>query len=180
MKLRFNESQIKEIASRYEYSRNEDKIIQMRELIQKKGFLNKEQLLLVAKWKSPRSAGHVKKNSNVYIEEVTSFAFSASDERSKIETLTILDGVAWPTASVLLHLFHRERYPILDFRALWSVGLDVPKQYKYSFWVPYVTFCRNMADNNEVSMRILDRALWQHSKEKQKGKPRSTGQPGFY
>jgi hypothetical protein len=168
MKLRFKESQIENIASRYEYSRNENLVLEMRELIQKNGFLNFEQLLLVAKWKSPRSAGHVKKNSNEYVKEVTSFAFSATDERAKIETLTILDGVWWPTASVLLHLFHTERYPILDFRALWSVGLEVPNQYKYSFWIPYVAFCRNIAEKNKVSMRVLDRALWQYSKENQK------------
>jgi len=168
MKLRFDETQIEKIANRYEYPQEENDLIELKEIILKQGHITKEQLMRVAKWKSPRSAGHVKKNSNAYVEEVTAFAFSAVDERSRIETLTILDGVSWPTASVLLHLFHKERYPMLDFRAVWSVGLEVPNQYKYSFWFPYVTFCRNIADKNKVSMRILDRALWQYSKESQK------------
>ena len=170
MKLRFDESQIENIANGYEYFREENHLIELRKQIQSKGHLNKEQLQLVARWKSPRSAGHVKKNSNEYVEEVTLFAFSAKDERSRIESLTILDGVSWPTASVLLHLFHKEPYPILDFRALWSAGLEVPKQYNFSFWKLYVAFCRDIADKNRVSMRILDRALWQYSKENQKPK----------
>ena len=59
-------------------------------------------------------------------------------------------------------------YPILDFRALWSVTLEVPKQYGFSFWWPYVEYCRrDLVSSSDVRMRILDRALWQYSKENQ-------------
>lgn len=168
MKLKFAESQIGDIAGRYPLPREEKELINLRENVEAKGELSKEQLKLVAKWKAPRSAGHVDKNSDEYVKEVTSFAFSAKNERTRIEALTILDGVSWPTASVLLHLYHKENYPILDFRALWSAGLAVPKHYSYSFWEPYVLFCRELAQRNDVSMRILDRAMWQYSKENQK------------
>ena len=168
MHLRFDESEIESIASRYEYPREEEDLIKLRKEILSTGNLDKEQLQMVAKWKSPRSAGHVNKNSNGYVEEVTSFAFSAKDERSRIEVLTILDGVSWPTASVLLHLFHADNYPILDFRAIWSARSGVPKQYDYLFWKSYVAFCREIAEKNNISMRILDRAMWQYSKENQK------------
>jgi len=168
MNLRFYESQIENIADRYEYTREENELIQLRSEIQRKGHLNKRQLQIVSKWKAPRSAGHVEKNTNDYIKEMTSFAFSTKNERARIEALTILDGVSWPIASVLLHFFYKDPYPILDFKALWSVNLEVPKQYKYSFWEPYVLFCRAIAERNGVSMRVLDRALWQYSKENQK------------
>ncbi len=168
MKLRFHESEITDIAKRYEYPREESELIQLRKEILEKGCLNKKQLQLVAKWKALRSAGHVKKNTNEYVKDITAFAFSTKNERSRIEVLTVLDGVSWPTASVLLHLFHKEPYPILDFRALWSVNLDVPTQYTFSFWQPYVLFCREISKRNKVSMRGLDRALWQYSKENQK------------
>ena len=95
-------------------------------------------------------------------------AFAATEERSRIELLTLLDGVSWPTASVILHLFHQDRYPLLDFRALWSIGLDVPSQYSFAFWWSYVEFCREVAQRNAIDMRTLDRALWQYSKENQK------------
>jgi hypothetical protein len=168
MKLRFHENEIKDIAKRYKYPWEESELIELRKEILKKGCLNKKQLQLVAKWKAPRSAGHVKKNTNEYVKDITAFAFSTKDERSRIEVLTVLDGVSWPTASVLLHLFHKEPYPILDFRALWSASLDVPKQYTFSFWQPYVLFCREISKRNKVSMRVLDRAMWQYSKENQR------------
>jgi hypothetical protein len=167
MKLRFNESSIVEWADKYEYARDEDSLLKMRPVIAKAGFITKAQLAVIANWKSPRSAGHTAGNQDSFVKEVTGWSFSASDERSRIEVLTLLDGVSWPTASVILHLFHRERYPILDFRALWSVKAEVPKQYSFDFWQEYVEFCRAIARKYSIDMRTLDRALWQYSKERQ-------------
>ena len=122
---------------------------------------------MVAKWKSARSAPRVLRNSEDYVREVTGFALTARDERARIEALTVLDGVLWPTASVVLHLFHADPYPILDFRALWSVSEKVPVQYTFPFWLRYVHFCRKLAEHHGVGMRVLDRALWQYSNVKQ-------------
>ena len=82
--------------------------------------------------------------------------------------LTLLDGVRWPTASVVLHFFHKDRYPIVDFRAPWSMSMDVPNQYSFDFWWKYAGYCRVMADRAHLDMRQLDQALWQYSKENQK------------
>ena len=168
MKLRFSETEIQSWAKKYEYPREEESLIKIRESVQRNGYLTKEQLKKVAHWKTPRSSGHVEKNEPNYVKEVTSWSFSSSGERSRIEVLTILDGVQWPTASVILHLFHKEKYPILDFRALWSVGVDAPAQYSFKFWWQYVQFCRSITERNSLDMRALDRALWQYSKENQK------------
>ena len=56
---------------------------------------------------------------------------------------------------------------LLDFRAIWSVSLDVPGQYSFDCWQLYVEFCRGVARAADVDMRTLDRALWQYSKENQ-------------
>lgn len=69
--------------------------------------------------------------------------------------------------SVILHLYYREQYPILDFRALWSLSVDVPGTYKFSFWWSYVEYCRGLAERTGFDMRTLDRALWQYSRENQ-------------
>jgi hypothetical protein len=74
-----------------------------------------------------------------------------------------LHGVSWPTASVFLHFAGRDRYPILDYRALWSLGIEKPIAYTFDFWWHYTLFCRKLADEAYVSMRTLDRALWQFS-----------------
>lgn len=165
--LRFEEDEIPEIARRYQYPISETALIEMKGAVLRRGHLTKDELSQVAYWKSPRSSGHVRKNSEEYVSEVTWFALGTECERARIESLTLLDGVSWPTASVILHLFHRDPYPILDYRALWSVSLVVPSQYNFSFWWPYVEFCRGLAASANVGMRTLDRALWQYSKENQ-------------
>jgi hypothetical protein len=171
MKLRFNESQIQHFADRYQYPRKDTTLLRLQEKMRNAGRLTKHQLRLLAQWKAPRSAGYVESNCESYVREVTALAFSAKNERTRIETLTALDGVQWPTGSVILHLFHKDPYPILDFRALWSACVDVPKQYTFEFWRPYVEFCRCLARRNKVHMRVLDRALWQYSKENQPANP---------
>jgi len=166
-RLRFNQDDIKEIAERYEYPISETSLMELRAVVLQRGYLTKDDLRKVAYWKAPRSAGHAGKNDEEYVREVSSFAFRAKSERARIQSLTLLDGVSWPTASVILHLFHVDPYPILDFRALWAVSLDVPAQYVFGFWWPYVIFCRKVSKGTGVSMRSLDRALWQYSKENQ-------------
>gem|GEM_PF-1898830 len=47
--------------------------------------MTKEQLRLVAQWKAPRSAGHIEKNDETYVREITSLAFSAKEERTRTE-----------------------------------------------------------------------------------------------
>jgi len=167
MQLRFSEPEIARWAGEYSYSRNESDLLLLREAVQQQGHLTKDQLALLAQWKSPRSAGRVASNSEQYVQEITGFALHTQDERARIESLTLLDGVLWPTASVVLHLFHRDRYPILDYRAVWSVQATKPQYYTFPFWWQYVEFCRRVADRTRTDVRTLDRALWQFSKANQ-------------
>lgn len=167
-RLRFPETEFSFFAARYQYSRQEPTVLGLRETIIKRGCMTKDDLKIVAQWKAPRSAGHVEENTEDYVKEITSFALAAKTERARIEVLTNLNGVRWPTASVILHFFHTDAYPIMDFRALWSISLDVPTQYSFGFWWPYVEYCRTLSQKNGLDMRTLDRALWQYSKENQK------------
>ena len=109
------------------------------------------------------AARRVEKNDDHYVRTITEFALQTKDKRAKIESLTLLDGVGWPTASVILHFFGAGNYPILDYRALWSVGAEVPAEYDFPFWWEYVKFCRAIADRTGHSMRTLDRAIWAYS-----------------
>ena len=152
-------------ASVYEY-RGQNKVTKLVDPVRKRGYLTKSEFKTVGKWKSPRSAGSIENNERLFVKEVTRFALSTRCDRAAIESLTNLDGVGEATASVILHFFHKKDYPILDFRALWSVSLIDGNKYNYSYalWSEYVKFCREQAADAGVSMRILDRALWQYSK----------------
>lgn len=167
MRLRFPVSEISLWSSRYSYARNENGIIKISDQICKRGFLTKPEFYSVCNWKSPRSAAHAKNNEDGFVEEITAFALATKSERARIEVLTILNGASWPTASVILHLYHQDKYPIVDYRALWSISTEVPKFYDYSFWLEYVLFTRKISEEAKVDMRTLDRALWQYSKENQ-------------
>ena len=165
--LQFNEREIKKIASRYDYSISEKELEELRPKVIKRGYLLKSELQHIAYWKAPRSSGHARTNPDDYVREITFFAFRAKNERSRIEILTILHGISWPSASVILHFCHSDPYPIIDYRSLWSVGLEVPNVYHFELWWCYTEFCREIAQRNHVDMRTLDRALWQYSKENQ-------------
>ena len=90
----------------------------------------------------------------------------SSDEALNIDLLRLLRGVAWPTASVILHFCDARPYPILDVRVLWSLGYDTPTRYTMEFWLAYVEYTRGLAERLGVDMRAVDKGLWQYSKER--------------
>ena len=86
-----------------------------------------------------------------------------------MEALLALDGVGVPTASTLLYFVFPDRYPILDVRALESLGVRPRSVYPVAFWLEYLTACRELSERYGVDLRTLDKALWQHSKERSAG-----------
>ena len=169
-RLRFPENQIPHWAARYEYAVEAELLAGPVASARARGFVLKPEFLQIARWKSPRSSSRCAKNEPGFVEELTRLALApATSPRLRIECLTLLSGVNWPTASVILHFCHREVYPILDFRALWSLKCAVPSTYGYQFWADYVAFARGLCDKVGHDIRTVDRALWQYSKERQNG-----------
>ena len=94
------------------------------------------------------------------------------DLEEQVDHLLALASVGLPTASVLLHFALPEALPILDVRALESLGVTGRSSYTPAFWAGYVTACHELAAANGISLRTLDRALWQYSKERSATTPR--------
>lgn len=144
----------------------EDRLLEgCRTFASDKGFLDKSTFLELAKWKSNRLLGHAAENSGSDVEEITRFALSTSSERGRITSLLGLAGVGWPMASVILHVCHSERYPILDVRALGTLGFKKQPRYNYTFWIQYVDFCRRASGEFSTDMRTFDRALFGWSRK---------------
>jgi hypothetical protein len=136
--------------------------------VQQTGYYTKSDFLKLCEWKTPRTKPLCGQNDERFIVDVTTLALKTENEQLRIEVLTLMEGVGWPTASVLLHFgYQPKRYPILDYRALWSLSIPQPNEYSFPFWQAYVELCRNLADECNVAMRTLDRALWQYSTENQ-------------
>jgi len=130
-----------------------------------RGRYAREEFLIVCEWKTPRSRSKVESNDAAAVERLTGRALGASDERERMEALVDLAGVGVPTASTLLHFAYPDDYPILDVRALESLGTPGRTAYPVAFWLEYLHACRDLAMRHGVSIRTLDKALWQFSKE---------------
>jgi hypothetical protein len=104
-------------------------------------------------------------NPETAVIDATRRALSAADEASRMGALLELGGVGVPTASTLLYVAFPDDYPILDVRALESLGVKPRSTYPVGFWLEYLDACRGLARACGVSIRTLDKALWQHSKE---------------
>lgn len=133
-----------------------------------RGYLTMGDLVLLTQWKSPRNLPRVRQNSDGFVGEVTTISLSGhTPEELRIKILTILDGVQWSIASVVLHFVFPDQYPILDYRVIWSLQEPQPATYKFDFWMQYTQFCQGYIREHNVSMRSFDRALWTYSKENQ-------------
>jgi hypothetical protein len=171
MVLRFALDEVLTWAGRYAYA-DDAEVEAIGEAARRRGWYTRPEFLTVTRWKTERSGSRCAKNTPTAIREATQVALRVKDERLRIGVLTLLQGVEMPTASVLLHLAHPDPYPIIDFRALWSLGVEAPPSYySFEFWWAYTRECRSLAEAAGVSMRTLDRALWQYSKEHQPGPP---------
>ncbi len=167
-KLRVPKLDVPKWASRYDSAQDERLLKVIKPDVERRGYLERDEFLAVCRWKTPRSQSRCSRNDSDYIGAVTRIALSrTTPDRLKIQILTLLLGVGWPTASVILHLFDAEPFPILDYRALWSLTQNLPPQYSYDFWNEYTLFTRGLARKLGCDMRTLDRALWQYSKENQ-------------
>ncbi len=131
-----------------------------------RGYYRRREFLVACAWKTPRSAPKVALNTAAAVRVATRRALADPDEAARMQALLALSGVGVPTASTLLYFAFPALYPILDVRALESLGVKPRSQYPISFWLGYLEACRALAAQSGVSIRTLDKALWQWSKER--------------
>jgi hypothetical protein len=165
--LRFPESQVSRWAGQYSYGDDDGLREVIRPVVLARGFLRKSEFLRICEWKTPRSKSRCARNEEFTVRTVSRAAFATSDESLKMDLLRTLAGVEWPTASTLLHFCDVRPYPILDYRALWSLGFDRTPHYTMEFWLEYLAFARRLAKRLRLDIGTLDRALWQYSRARQ-------------
>jgi hypothetical protein len=165
-RLRFPASRLGYWAGRFP-TRADEEILHVAAAARKRGFLTKREFMALGEWKTPRTRQRRAQNSEALVREATRAALAAKSEELKIGVLRLLSGVDWPTASVILHLCDRGKYPILDTRALWSTGHSAPAAYSFDLWLAYTKLTRALAKGAGCTMREVDRALWQFAKEHQ-------------
>ena len=163
MQINLTRDQILEYAGKYVY--DADDVLGARmEAAARRGYMTRDDLIAVARWKwrGGRTRQLCGKNTQAEVEEITRVSFAAESERLRIGSLLALRGVQWPMASVILHFAFPDKYPILDVRAMNTVGGST--LYTFEKWLEYLQLCRATAERYDITMRTLDKALWAFDK----------------
>jgi hypothetical protein len=168
--LKFDPSEIDALAERYCPAQDNDALNAGR-LIDTVNY-SKKPLKVIVDWKSPRRAALIDENQDGEITAVLELAGkSSTSEAMAVGLLTTLRGVGIPMASAILTAIHPEKYTVLDYRALESLGVNNWPD-TVGFYVHYLEACRELAVRYGKSLRDFDRALWQWSKEQSHVKTR--------
>jgi hypothetical protein len=161
--LQFDPSEIDALAERYGAAQDNDALNAGSRIAG--GEYSRENLRAIVRWKSPRRAALIDENADKEIAVALQFASAATTPESMaIAVLTALRGVGIPMASAILTAINPERYTVLDFRALASLGISNWPD-RIAFYLAYLEECRQLAVKHGRPLRTLDRALWQWSKE---------------
>jgi hypothetical protein len=123
----------------------------------------------IVEWKSARRMDRFRLNSPEEVEVSITQAIeatSAANVRGAVSALTKLAGVKVKMASAILTAMFPNLYTVCDFRASRALGVEDGNSLR--FYVAYLAACREIAFQSGVSLRDLDRANWQWSKEQGK------------
>lgn len=61
-----------------------------------------------------------------------------------------------------------QRYTVIDFRALWSLGINRRGYYSVTLYLGYLAVCRALAAGAGVHLRTLDQTLRPYSEANQR------------
>ncbi len=163
-KLQFRPAKIPELANRFSFT--EDKAALAAGDRIRGGEYTRKRLSEIFEWKTKgRGRARLERNTNSEIADALELAVSAKTERAAVAVLRGLHGVDVPVASAILTAIDPERFTVIDFRALEALGTKCASP-TVDFYIAYLNACRQLAKTHRVSLRDLDRALWQWSSER--------------
>ncbi|ARV08250.1 hypothetical protein BTO05_00830 [Winogradskyella sp. PC-19] len=167
---------IDEILKSIDY-KEDDKTLKIFNLIKPEDeSLSKSTLIKILKWKSPRPLRFYNENEEENIRNITALAFQQNDDRLKIHILTALKGVNYPSASAILMFKNPEYFPVLDIR-VWKqlyknnlVSVN-PRGIGFTLdqWISYIKIIRSLAKQNSMSVREVEKKLFDYDKLTQEG-----------
>jgi CRISPR/Cas system CSM-associated protein Csm4 (group 5 of RAMP superfamily) len=170
--FKFNKDNIVYWARQYEdHYDPEDKSNEerLKNLLKRQRYLTQKNLLDIMDWKAARIKNYAKENAPSMIVRITRNSFETKDEQGRIESLLGqkggLRGVGYPVASTILHFAFPDRYPIMDFRVIRSLGMKQPSSYKFDFWENYCKRIKHLSKKYGLTIRVVEKALWKFDKE---------------
>lgn len=151
--------------------------VEMKRLLQKQRYLRKKELVKIGRWKSKRPTRHYEsgENDDLTVKEITEFSFRTKSDKARVKSLLTLKGVSWPVASTILHFVFPARYPIMDFRVIWSLGWVQPSNYNFAFWQKYCKAINAISRRYNLPIRTVEKSLWKYSREHQRANSSRSG-----
>lgn len=158
-KLQFDPTDIARLAKSYGPEQDDGALAAGRRIF--RGEYTRENLTAIFEWKTKgRGRSRLMANTDEEIADALALAVRAKTERAALAVLTGLHGVHVPVASAILTAVDPERYTVIDFRALESLGSKSTDR-SVNFYLDYLETCRRLAREHRITLRDLDRALWQ-------------------
>lgn len=105
-----------------------------------------DEFYYIGMWKSARQKPNYIKNRDC-VESITKEAFLIKDERSKMEKLCSLKGVAISTASAILTIQFLDKYAVIDIRCiemLQKLEYLVKKTITINCWLKYLGIMKSL------------------------------------
>lgn len=137
-----------------------------------RGYMQKEDLIAVCNWKSPRARHLCLQNHGNSVVGASRVAFATKDEAERMHALVALSGVSVPMASAILSAYDPGRYGVIDIRvwqALHTYGKVVANKEGINLtidnWLEYLNLLRAAAKRNGKTARAAEQALFFHHKE---------------
>ncbi len=172
--LQFDAAKIPNLSDGYEYG--DDRQVSDAGKKIARGEYDLAHLETIYRWKTKgRGISRLRKNTIAEIADGLRLAAGAKTERAAMAVLCGLVGIDVPVASAVLTAMNPERYTIIDFRALESLGVPDPPVLTVNYYLKYLDHCRKLAEQHKLSLRTLDRALWQWSKRNADRNARDSG-----
>jgi len=110
--------------------------------------------------------GYFHKNDDAVVQEHIKRAAHESSIRNKVEALISLHGIGVPVASSILMFINPDRFTVIDERA-WNMlqetkylSQELSEDPNVDEYLIYLGACWTLANEYDVSLRTLDRALW--------------------
>jgi hypothetical protein len=135
------------------------------------GDFSKENLRAIYRWKMQsysylgQERKYFDKNSDESVANVLQAAIDAIDKHGDTERafreLQSLKGIGLPVASAILTAVFPERFTVIDVMALRALGVPEGTPLSVPLYERYLTFCWQHANRLGISLRDMDRALWQ-------------------
>jgi hypothetical protein len=134
------------------------------------GTWSREDLEWIIEWKvgvfTKPILKHLRKNDEEELQAKIEEAVHEPDIRSKVEALTSLSGIGVPVASAILMFIDEDRFTVIDERA-WNMLQEtkyllqeLSEDPNVDEYLIYLGACWTLANEYDVSLRTLDRALW--------------------